>query len=82
MKSNKDILITIDDGFSSFYKHAWPYLKKKKIPFILFISTEAVGKNGYMNWEQIKEIEKENFAFIGNHSHSHEVSIRIQSRSF
>ena len=28
-----------------------------------------------MTWEQIKEIEKENFAFIGNHSHSHEYLI-------
>ena len=36
-KEKKGILITIDDGFTSFYKNAWPYLKKRKIPFILFI---------------------------------------------
>ena len=82
VKMNKKILITIDDGFSSFYEHAWPYLKKNKIPFILFISTEAVGKNGYMNWEQIKEIEKENFAFIGNHSHSHEYLLEFNLDTF
>ena len=45
-KVKKKILITIDDAFSSFYEVAWPYLKEKKIPFILFVSTEAVGKNG------------------------------------
>ena len=28
-KKNKKILITIDDGFKSFYNEAWPYLKKK-----------------------------------------------------
>ena len=72
VKNSKKILITIDDGFQSFYETAWPYLKKNKIPFILFISTEPVGKNGYMNWTQIKEIEKESFAFIGNHSHTHD----------
>ena len=65
VKTTKKVLITIDDGFKSFYEHAWPYLKENKIPFILFISTEAVGKNGYMNWSQIKEIESESFAFIG-----------------
>ena len=27
-KNNKKILITIDDGFTSFYNEAWPYLKK------------------------------------------------------
>ena len=68
----KQVLITIDDAFSSFYKYAWPYLKENKIPFILFVSTEPIGKYGYMNWDQIKEVEKEEFAFIGNHSHSHE----------
>ena len=74
-KNEKKILLTVDDGFKSFYDNAWPFLKENKIPFILFISTEPVGKTGYMNWEQIKEIEKENFAYIGNHSHSHEYLI-------
>ena len=74
-KSEKKILLTIDDAFSSFYENAWPYLKENKIPFILFVSTEPVGKNGYMSWEQIKEVENEKFAFIGNHSHSHEYMI-------
>ena len=63
-KANKKVLITIDDAFSSFYKIAWPYLKKEKIPFILFVSTEAIGKNGYMSWDQIKEIEKGNITYI------------------
>tara|TARA_A100001011_G_scaffold385001_1_gene458380 strand:- start:882 stop:1895 length:1014 start_codon:yes stop_codon:yes gene_type:complete len=81
-KVDKKILITVDDAFSSFYKNAWPYLKKNKIPFILFVSTEPIGKFGYMNWEQIKEIEKEDFAFIGNHSHSHEYLINYNFNKF
>ena len=71
-KKQKKILLTIDDGFSSFYKNAWPILKKKKIPFILFISTREVGSFNYMNWNEIREIDKENFVEIGNHSHTHE----------
>ena len=78
----KKILVTIDDAFSSFYENAWPYLKKNKIPFILFVSTEPIGKYGYMNWDQIKEIEKEDFAFIGNHSHSHEYLINYKLNNF
>ena len=38
-KNKKKILITVDDGFSSFYENAWPILKSDKIPFILFVST-------------------------------------------
>ena len=81
-KDKKKILITIDDGFKSFYNEAWPYLKKNKIPFILFISTEPVGKNGYMNWDEIKEIEKSNFAMIGHHSHTHEYLIDMNNLDF
>ncbi len=81
-KSKKKILLTIDDAFSSFYENAWPFLKKNKIPFILFVSTEPVGKNGYMTWDQIREVEKENFAFIGNHSHSHEYLLDLSFNDF
>jgi peptidoglycan/xylan/chitin deacetylase (PgdA/CDA1 family) len=81
-KSEKKILITIDDAFSSFYEFAWPYLKKEKIPFILFVSTEAVGKDGYMTWDQIRELEKETIAYIGNHSHSHDYLVDLKNDEF
>jgi len=81
-KLNKEILITIDDAFESFYVEAWPYLRENKIPFILFVSTEAVGKTGYMTWDQIKEIENEDFAMIGHHSHSHEYLIDVTNDEF
>ena len=81
-KKEKKILITIDDAFSSFYEVAWPYLKKEKIPFILFVSTEAVGKTGYMTWKQIKELEKNSNVYIGNHSHSHEYLVNFKKNDF
>ena len=81
-KIKKEILITIDDAFSSFYKIAWPYLKEEKIPFILFVSTETVGKNGYMTWDQIKELEKEAKIYIGNHSHTHDYLVDFKNEDF
>ena len=81
-KNKKEILITIDDGFKSFYNEAWPYLKNNKIPFILFVSTEPVGKNGYMTWDEIKEIEKSDFALIGHHSHTHKYLIDMDDEEF
>ena len=69
------LLLTIDDAFESFYINAWPLLKNKKIPFILFVSTREVGKYGYMTWEQIRELEINKLVTIGNHSHSHDYLI-------
>ena len=71
----RKLLLTIDDGYQSFYDNAWPILKESKIPFILFVSTREVGKNGYMSWENIIELEKYDFVEIGNHSHTHDYLI-------
>ena len=35
-----------------------------------------------MNWKQIKEVEKENFAFIGNHSFSHDYLTKYSYKDF
>ena len=35
-----------------------------------------------MNWEQILEIEKEPFVFIGHHSHTHEYLINFSKENF
>jgi poly-beta-1,6-N-acetyl-D-glucosamine N-deacetylase len=78
IKTNIDknyILLTVDDAFESFYLNAWPILKNKKIPFLLFVSTREVGKNGYMTWNQINELHESDLVSIGNHSHSHEYLI-------
>ena len=74
-KNKRKILLTIDDGFLSFYEKAWPILKRKKIPFILFVNTKEVGSSGYMSWDQINEVSNEKFVHIGNHSYSHEYLI-------
>ena len=82
IKENKKILITIDDAFKSFYTEAWPFLKEKKIPFILFVSTEPIGKYGYMNWDEIKEIDNSEFGYIGHHSHTHKYLIDMSDKEF
>jgi len=61
---------------------AWPYLNENEIPFILFVSTEPVGNRGYMSWEQIREIDKKNFAVVGHHSHSHGYLIEDSNEEF
>ena len=82
VSEEKKILLTIDDAFNSFYVNAWPILKENKIPFLLFVSTETVGKKGYMSWDEIINISNEDFVFIGNHSHSHEYLTKYKFEDF
>ena len=80
-KSERKILLTVDDGLLSFYKNAWPILKQKKIPFILFVNTREVGSYNYMNWDQILELHRSENVEIGNHSHSHEYLVDEDSET-
>jgi len=66
----KTAVITIDDGYSSFYNNGLPLLKKYGFPATLFINTETVGAGSYMSWEEIKIAQKTGIE-IGNHTHSH-----------
>jgi len=74
LKSNKPVqktaVITIDDGYESFYKNGLPLLEKYGFPATLFINTETVGGSDYMNWTELKDVQDRNVE-IGNHTHSH-----------
>jgi len=75
LKSNEPVqktaVITIDDGYKSFFENGWPLLKKYKMPATLFINTKTVGAADFMSWEQLKNL-KDGGVEIGNHTHSHD----------
>ncbi|MAZ46095.1 MAG: hypothetical protein CMM98_00750 [Rickettsiales bacterium] len=77
---DKSVFITIDDGYKSFYEHAFPILKKYKVPFALFLSTKFVSnekKSDFMSWKMIEELSK-NKGQILNHTDSHPKLLELQ----
>ncbi len=68
----KTLAITFDDGYLSIYENAFPELKKRKLPFTIFISPEAIDKKfgNSLNWQQLQEMQR-NGATIANHSFAH-----------
>ena len=70
---DKVVAITFDDANRSVCKIAWPLLKKYKLPFTLFISSEAV-KRDYLSqcsWDELKEMYHSGLMTPANHSHQH-----------
>ena len=65
------VVLTIDDGYKSFYENGLKIFKKYKYPFTLFISTKPTDENwkDFMSWQDIIECSK--YGEIGLHSHSH-----------
>lgn len=67
----KTIAITFDDGYENNYTYVYPVLKKLDLPATIFVVTDWVGRDGYMTWDQIKEITQNSKIAIGNHTKTH-----------
>lgn len=67
----KSVMITVDDGYSSFYTVAYPILKKYGFTATLFIYTNFVGvSKKALSWKQLRELKDNGFT-IGSHTIAH-----------
>jgi len=64
--------VTFDDGDITNHTHAYPVLKEKGLKAHFFILSGKVGENGYMNWQQIRELRDAGMT-IGSHGMSHRI---------
>lgn len=66
----KGAALCADDAYHSFAAVALPVLRQYGFPMTLFVNTDAVGSNGYLDWETLKALSAEGVE-IGNHTASH-----------
>lgn len=55
-KYKKPIVITFDDGYEDNYTNAYPILKKYAFKATVFIVSGFIGKNNYLNAEQVRQM--------------------------
>ncbi len=75
---SKSVVLTVDDGYKSFYENAFPLLQEYGYPVTIFVNTSYVGGDDFMDWETLKII-KEAGMEIGNHSHDHPHFLNAQA---
>ena len=62
----KTVALAFDDGYRDNYTYAFPILKEFQYPAIFFVAPGSLAVNGFMSWDQIREIKSAGFTF-GSH---------------
>lgn len=69
--STKSAVLTFDDGYEDFYTVVFPILKKYKMKATIYIIYEFVGRKGFMNQKEIKEVLGSGLIELGSHTLDH-----------
>ena len=65
------VVITFDDGYESFYRQAFPVLKKYGLPATVFVYTDFLGGGDALTWPQMQEMLASGLVDVQSHSKSH-----------
>ena len=81
----KPVLLTVDDGYQSFYKDAYPIIKARKIPVVLSVvgswlepkagtmvqfGDEQLARDRLLSWKELKTMQDSGLVEIGSHSYN------------
>jgi len=77
--SEKVVVLTFDDGYRDVYTTAFPMLRTRGVPFVLYLSTGLVGSasggaafaGDPLSWDEIVEMVGSGLVTVGAHTHSH-----------
>jgi peptidoglycan/xylan/chitin deacetylase (PgdA/CDA1 family) len=73
-------VLTFDDGYRDVFDRAWPLLRDRAIPFVIYLTTEPVesgraltpgGRAEPLTWANIDEMLKSELMTLGAHTHAH-----------
>lgn len=75
----RPVVLTFDDGYADFYANAYPLLQQYSDHATIYIITDAVGKPGYMTWDQLRDLAGSPLITIGAHTRTHPLLARLSA---
>ncbi|OQY44892.1 MAG: hypothetical protein B6242_11625 [Anaerolineaceae bacterium 4572_78] len=82
--TDKQFILTFDDGYENFYTHVFPLLQQFNLPAILFVPTSFIETGEHhpisqpnitnmppVTWYMLREMIKSGLVTIGAHTHTH-----------
>lgn len=67
--NKKEVMICFDDGYRGVYD-CKEYFQKNDIRPTIFLAVDLIGQEGYLSWDEIKELQQYGFVFQ-SHTCSH-----------
>jgi len=67
----KSVFLTFDDGYEDFYTDVFPLLKKYHTKATVYVIYNFIGRKGFLNEKQIKELIDSQLVEIGSHTLDH-----------
>lgn len=78
---NKVVLLTFDDGLAENYTTLFPIIKELNVPITINLIDAKVGNNGYMNWDQIKEMYASGLVSFHTHGKFHLKASEVDTKT-
>ncbi|MBI3157662.1 MAG: polysaccharide deacetylase family protein [Burkholderiales bacterium] len=75
----RSVVITVDDGYESFHRYAFPLLLRYGMPATLFLYTDFVGARDALSWAQLRELAASGLVDVQAHSKSHRNLVQRES---
>lgn len=69
--STQSAVLTFDDGYEDFYTVAFPILKKYQMKATIYVVYDFIGRKGFMDEEEIKEVIESGLVELGSHTLNH-----------
>jgi peptidoglycan/xylan/chitin deacetylase (PgdA/CDA1 family) len=67
----RSVVLTFDDGYESYYRYAYPLLRKHAFPATVFLYSDFVGAGDALTWAQMQEMTASGLIDIQAHSKTH-----------
>jgi peptidoglycan/xylan/chitin deacetylase (PgdA/CDA1 family) len=77
----RPVVITVDDGWLCAYTHIAPELRKRAMPFTLFVYPKIIGNGAHaVSWKQVEELAREGVD-VESHAFSHPFLTKLDAPS-
>jgi peptidoglycan/xylan/chitin deacetylase (PgdA/CDA1 family) len=79
--STQSAILSFDDGYEDFYTDVFPLLKKYHMRATLYVIYDYIGRKGFLNEQQIRELIESDLVEIGSHTLDH-IYLKIAPKEY